>query len=693
MSNNTYKIEYAKSGRSSCKAKQCKGNIPKETIRIAKVYPSARFEDDGTAVDYFHPQCLFDSQVRARKTTKKVEEIEDLEGFEELSKKDQAAIKQMLQDHLDLKSGKGKKKTTTKKPKKDKEPKQKKFEDFMFHGSDNEGEKKSSSSHTASANTSGDTGITTQPKQIDVKHALSSRWSKSFDPEFLSKFGFDQFLGKKRNSSHLPNNNMVFSALNSVPTPSDVSVVILGQSPIPKRESASGFSYCDGAAQSWRLDKCKATTRNFIKAALLSKGWISKSDDVETVQEALKEIDLPSDAAKDWFKATARQGVLWLNTTMTCTEDKEDDRKPHEQIWSPFIEEVIRVIFNSKVNDSTSDIKGIVFLLLGKHFNGWKQTIEKVHSEIMGIVPIEFIEGNSPVLETFHNTNYLVQTNSMLSKMSTPEIDWFPSSQTDDDYEDEDEEEEEEEEESATAASSATDRSKTTSSPPPKKSSVLAFDEDDMFDTKDTRDEGNSGSIGTNTEIGDDFALLVQEDGTKIKMSDGEDLTLGRQSLQIRDLLAHMNTSKPVNKKSTSTTTTPSTSTKKSKSPPADDSFDAIEKKDLEFAKKLQEEEEKMFQSKGNSDDESSKKRKKPTKKETKPKPKKKVKKNEDDYDDEDIYGFDDDDDEDYVPDEQDDDDDYVPPKTRSQSKPKCKYWDTCYRTNPQHLAEFLHPK
>ena len=38
-----------------------------------------------------------------------------------------------------------------------------------------------------------------------------------------------------------------------------------------------------------------------------------------------------------------------------------------------------------------------------------------------------------------------------------------------------------------------------------------------------------------------------------------------------------------------------------------------------------------------------------------------------------------------------------VPKLTRSRSKqmekkPKCKFWDTCYRKNADHLAEFLHP-
>jgi len=43
-------------------------------------------------------------------------------------------------------------------------------------------------------------------------------------------------------------------------------------------------------------------------------------------------------------------------------------------------------------------------------------------------------------------------------------------------------------------------------------------------------------------------------------------------------------------------------------------------------------------------------------------------------------------------------DEDYAAPSKSKKSpskgkKPKCMYGTSCYRTNPQHLAEFSHPK
>jgi hypothetical protein len=47
MSTNTYVVEYAKTGRASCKNKPCKNkNIPKDVVRVGKVSPNPFSEGD-----------------------------------------------------------------------------------------------------------------------------------------------------------------------------------------------------------------------------------------------------------------------------------------------------------------------------------------------------------------------------------------------------------------------------------------------------------------------------------------------------------------------------------------------------------------------------------------------------------------------------------------------------------------------
>ncbi|GAM25628.1 hypothetical protein SAMD00019534_088030, partial [Acytostelium subglobosum LB1] len=683
MSNNTYKIENAKTGRSSCKGRSCKSTIEKGAMRIGKIYPSARFEDDGVATDYFHPQCLFDSQLRARKSTKKVESLEDLDGFDDLSSQDQKEIKKMLNGE------------------------------------------------------------------------------------------YDTFLGTKRNHNHLPANDQVFTAFNSIPSPKDVRVVVLGQQPMAKKEHASGFAYCDRAAVSWNLDKCKVSTRNLIKSAMISKEYISKIDDLETIQEVLKEVDLPGDSPRDWFKATASQGVLWLNTSLTVTEDREDDRKPHETIWTPFIEEALRVIFNAKINESEGDISGIVFVMFGKHFAGVKPIIEKVHAEVMGVVPIEYVEGGSPVLEAFHNVNYFATINQMLEKVGSAKVDWFPSSPAKDDYEDEDDEEEEDEQHhhGSTSTSTTTSTSKTSNNGNSTFTSKYKLDflEDDE-DTPNAEPVDMDAVQQADIDMTGPLAKLVQEDGTVIELKDGEDVTLGRQSLQIRDLLVSRKQASIVaNKKNgkvvveltplgtnqmhiskqdeenvplapfivhtlqhgdvfllcslkypfrveipsaavqspktvAAATSKPKPKVQAPKKEPEESKFDFLDvrggsdgeaeakptkKKAATPAKKEKEED----------DNEKVTNKKRKATQQDRPKRKRTTKKKDDDfvvdtgYSDDDIIE-EDNSDEDWKPSggEEDDDDDYDLPQTRSSAKPDCMYWDKCYRTNSDHLRDYRHP-
>eukprot|EP01133_Synstelium_polycarpum_P006800 gene6800-7905_t len=458
---------------------------------------------------------------------------------------------------------------------------------------------------------------------------------------------------------------MVFSALNSVPSPKNVNVVVVGPAPFPKKENASGFSFCDQAAKSWKLDNVKGATRNLIKAALIDKGQMTKSGDVDTIREVLENIDLPCDASRDWFKHTARQGVLWLNTSLTCTEetDDHDDKKIHEQQWAPVVEEIIRAIFNSKISDSEGDISAVVFLILGKNSPHFKPLVEKVHSEVMGVVPIEFIDGMSPVLETFHNVNYLSQVNAALEKNQTPTIDWLPESAGDDDYMDDEEEDDEE----GTGEDSHVEEAKHVSA------KFDSHDDEAITDDAPPRDIDEE-------EPRKVLAYLVPEDGVKVALVDHEQFILGRTSLSIKDL--------SVSRKQASIVA-------ELRNGKVFIELTPLGTNPMHLTKKGEESEQLQTSVPVNlhHGDEADKKRKAAA---SKPKPaqKKKQKKDQfsDDFDmDDELYGEDNSDD-DYVPPDDDQDDDYSPPATRSSSKPKCKYWDECYRTNPQHLEEFRHP-
>ena len=94
MADNKYIVGYAKLGTSSCK--KCKQKIEKGSLRIGKVTPNPFTDDGGDMKQWFHPSCIFETFVRARATTKKIEDPDDVEGFGDLKQEDKEVIKDLI---------------------------------------------------------------------------------------------------------------------------------------------------------------------------------------------------------------------------------------------------------------------------------------------------------------------------------------------------------------------------------------------------------------------------------------------------------------------------------------------------------------------------------------------------------------------------------------------------------------------
>lgn len=90
MAEQRFMVEYAKRGTAGCK--KCKDKIPKEVVRIGKIVPNPFSESAGEMKEWYHVKCIFEKLERARATTKKIEDITDLEGWEELEDQDKEVI-------------------------------------------------------------------------------------------------------------------------------------------------------------------------------------------------------------------------------------------------------------------------------------------------------------------------------------------------------------------------------------------------------------------------------------------------------------------------------------------------------------------------------------------------------------------------------------------------------------------------
>ncbi|KAF7655900.1 hypothetical protein LDENG_00048330 [Lucifuga dentata] len=96
MSEQRFLVEYAKRGTAGCK--KCKDKIQKGVVRIGKVVPNPFSESAGEMKEWYHVKCMFEKLERARATTKKIEDITDLEGWEELQDEDKDLINKHVSD-------------------------------------------------------------------------------------------------------------------------------------------------------------------------------------------------------------------------------------------------------------------------------------------------------------------------------------------------------------------------------------------------------------------------------------------------------------------------------------------------------------------------------------------------------------------------------------------------------------------
>uniref|UniRef100_A0A3P9JFF5 DNA ligase n=1 Tax=Oryzias latipes TaxID=8090 RepID=A0A3P9JFF5_ORYLA len=96
MADQRFLVEYAKRGTAGCK--KCKDKIQKGIVRIGKIVPNPFSESAGEMKEWYHVKCIFEKLERARATTKKIEDITDLEGWEELQDEDKELINKHVSD-------------------------------------------------------------------------------------------------------------------------------------------------------------------------------------------------------------------------------------------------------------------------------------------------------------------------------------------------------------------------------------------------------------------------------------------------------------------------------------------------------------------------------------------------------------------------------------------------------------------
>jgi uracil-DNA glycosylase len=122
---------------------------------------------------------------------------------------------------------------------------------------------------------------------------------------------------------------------------SNVKVVILGQDPYPQAGVATGRAFEVGDIKSWE-DPVNNSLGNMIK--LFHKNYM-ELDEVVGISVVRKDIangNFPLLPPKKLFPHLEEQGVLFLNTALTC---KVGESNSHREKWQSFADGLLRFIY------------------------------------------------------------------------------------------------------------------------------------------------------------------------------------------------------------------------------------------------------------------------------------------------------------------------------------------------------------
>ena len=253
-----------------------------------------------------------------------------------------------------------------------------------------------------------------------VDDAPSLKSSEQIWPQQANSFG--------------PRGAHLFKAFKDL-SPDQVRVVVFGNDPYTRIEQATGRSFEQGNLSNWKKDvqdpkvRFSPSLKTLLAAALattkLGKGFplvdgrvVFDADEFESTPNSKwgkwsygrsptwvshlaletilvnKLIGLPT--PKQIFGFWAKQGILWINRTLTYSKWETDVSKPghrrsHQRVWAPFTDRVIEVLL-----ENSSKKKPTVFALWGGEAKEIGKLVRKKAKKLKVSSHIQFAEAGHP---------------------------------------------------------------------------------------------------------------------------------------------------------------------------------------------------------------------------------------------------------------------------------------------------------
>jgi uracil DNA glycosylase len=251
-------------------------------------------------------------------------------------------------------------------------------------------------------------------------------WLPVLKPLLERRPAAELFIGPNRGPQVVPVRELTFQALKPNP-PHKWRVVVFGQNPYPRAESATGIAMFDNTFHTWadsRFGKVP-TTRCMIKAAAIWKHGISPKTAIADLRRLL--ADQKTVLPPEWFQAMLTQGVLLLNAALTASSDGAMSTDQHTEFWRPVAEAVAEHILRAKAEAGEAD-RGVVFAWWGTHARALRAVVERVQAKYPA-VKVRHIAHSNPAAQgdLFCQGNHFAAVNAAVTAVGGTPIDWLPT--------------------------------------------------------------------------------------------------------------------------------------------------------------------------------------------------------------------------------------------------------------------------
>ncbi|MEU2667135.1 ADP-ribosyltransferase domain-containing protein [Micromonospora sp. DT46] len=250
-------------------------------------------------------------------------------------------------------------------------------------------------------------------------------WLPLVKPVIEAQPGAATFIGPGRSPMVVPVRELTFQALKPHP-PHKWKVVVFGQNPYPRSESATGIAMFDNTFHDWNDSQFGrvVTIRCIIKAAAMWKHGIAKKTPIADIRALLREHDTVQ--PPEWFQAMLTQGVLLLNAALTASGDGAMATDRHTAFWRPVVEALVEEILKAKQHADEED-RGVVFAWWGAHARSLKRVVQRLEKKYPG-VEVRHLDHPNPAAQgdIFCDGNHFADVNEALRTLGADEIDWLP---------------------------------------------------------------------------------------------------------------------------------------------------------------------------------------------------------------------------------------------------------------------------